>query len=208
MDTKRTEKLASAIYLITSFFSDLEPMKWRLRELSGKLILHRDNRFVVEEIKGLLNVAKNSGLLSEANHSIIYKEFLNLSPETPTLSQVLKIDESSRPTQLNQHRELGQSPTESFYLSSSVSSHPKKDNFGISAKNSVKDISHKKDNREEIIISLVKKRGEVMIKDVVPAIHGVSEKTIQRVLLSLVSKGILHKVGEKRWSRYRLAISA
>ena len=63
----------------------------------------------------------------------------------------------------------------------------------------------KKNGRQSVILDLVKKRGEVMIKDVSPHIAGVSEKTIQRELLALVKDGILVKEGEKRWSKYSLA---
>ena len=76
--TKKPEKLASAIYLITSFFSDQEPLKWKLRGLVSDLVsasLYLKDNFVREkeqasleirslilEITTLISVAKNSGL--------------------------------------------------------------------------------------------------------------------------------------------------
>ena len=66
-------------------------------------------------------------------------------------------------------------------------------------------VAVKKNSRQSIIISLLRRKKEIMIKDVSPLIHGCSEKTIQRELLSMVDKGILKKIGEKRWSRYSLA---
>ena len=63
----------------------------------------------------------------------------------------------------------------------------------------------KKNGRQSVILNLLKKKGEIMIKDVSPLIEGVSEKTIQRELLTLVKSGILRKEGEKRWSKYFLA---
>ncbi len=61
-----------------------------------------------------------------------------------------------------------------------------------------------KSNRQDIIIGLLKKGGELGIKDFTSAIKGCSEKTIQRELMSLIFKGQIKKAGEKRWSRYSL----
>ena len=66
-------------------------------------------------------------------------------------------------------------------------------------------ISVKKNSRQSIIINILKRKKEIMIKDVSPLINGCSEKTIQRELSSMVDLGILKKIGEKRWSRYSLA---
>ncbi len=62
-----------------------------------------------------------------------------------------------------------------------------------------------KSMRREEILEIIKNKGDVMIKDLSGEIHGCSEKTIQRELLALVSKGIIKKEGEKRWSRYLIA---
>jgi len=66
-------------------------------------------------------------------------------------------------------------------------------------------VAVKKNSRQSVIINLLKRKKEIMIKDVSPLIEGVSEKTIQRELLSMVADGILKKEGEKRWSKYSLA---
>ncbi|MBU6370708.1 MAG: winged helix-turn-helix transcriptional regulator [Patescibacteria group bacterium] len=66
---------------------------------------------------------------------------------------------------------------------------------------SVKD----KNNRSEVIISMLSDGKRLTIKDFAKNIKGVSDKTIQRELASLVEKGILKKEGERRWSKYFLA---
>ena len=66
-------------------------------------------------------------------------------------------------------------------------------------------ISVKKNSRQSIIIGLLKRKKEIMIKDVSPLINGCSEKTIQRELSAMVHTGVLKRIGEKRWSRYSLA---
>jgi hypothetical protein len=66
----------------------------------------------------------------------------------------------------------------------------------------------KKNKRQATIIALMKRRKEVMIKDISSVIHDCSEKTIQRELQELVDRGVLVKEGERRWTRYRLSNEA
>jgi DNA-binding HxlR family transcriptional regulator len=66
-------------------------------------------------------------------------------------------------------------------------------------------VSVKKNSRQSTIIALLKRKKEIMIKDVSPLIPGCSEKTIQRELSEMVETGILRKLGAKRWTRYTLA---
>jgi len=61
--------------------------------------------------------------------------------------------------------------------------------------------------RRDTIVSFIKDKGRVSIKDVASIITDVSEKTLQRELLSLVDEGELLKVGERRWSTYEIAPS-
>jgi len=246
MDTKKTEKLITAIYLVTGFFDDKEPMKWRLRELGGSLLSHSERSHIVSEILGLFTVAKHAGLVSDMNFEIINREFSRLLPSEVLLENVfvkedtheivphktLKTEEEVQP----EHAEKSETETPMYGSSvvvevphrraellppvSSITSHvpsetqeaikdttpsareprevskPLKE-FGV--------VAVKKNSRQSTIIGLLKRKKEIMIKDVSPLIDGVSEKTIQRELLAMVKAGILKKEGEKRWSRYSLA---
>jgi predicted HTH transcriptional regulator len=62
-----------------------------------------------------------------------------------------------------------------------------------------------KESRRARILKLVKDNREVTIKDIATHFADLSEKTIQRELVSLVEGGVLKKFGERRWSRYALA---
>lgn len=220
-DSKKTEKLITAIYLITSFFDDKEPMKWRLRELGSQLLGSAEKGRIVLEILSLLLVGKQAGLISDMNFEIIHREFSRLLPERPVLDS-----EFFATPNLVIEEKVPEKPAqkETFYLSSSVPAAPTlqpiKDlktpnqsqipeepkepkekkglkEFGV--------VAVKKNSRQSIIINLLKRKKEIMIKDVSPLIEGVSEKTTQRELLAMVKAGILKKQGEKRWSRYSLA---
>jgi len=64
----------------------------------------------------------------------------------------------------------------------------------------------KQSDRKDIILNILKKDSNLTIKDFSSVIKDCSEKTIQRELTSLVEKGLVLKVGERRWSTYSLAI--
>ena len=207
-DLKKTEKLVAAIYMLTSFFDSKEPMKWRLRELGSQLLsFSAESKNTVLEIISLLTVGKNAGLISDMNFNIIHREFSRLLPEQITLDDMFE-----KPML----KEANLAPEKrSLYVASSVASAPSapiiKDKPYIHTEQEKKDLKEfgavavKKNSRQSIIIGLLKRKKEIMIKDVSPLIDGVSEKTIQRELLSMVSQKILKKEGEKRWSRYSLA---
>ena len=61
-----------------------------------------------------------------------------------------------------------------------------------------------RDDRRKIILTLIKEKPALTVKDIVKSIPSVSEKTIQRELLAMVSENVLIKRGERRWSTYSL----
>jgi hypothetical protein len=62
-----------------------------------------------------------------------------------------------------------------------------------------------KNQRQNSILDVIRRKGESSIKDLTDVIKGCSEKTIQRELIALVSSGVLLKKGERRWSRYSMS---
>ncbi|MDZ4284492.1 MAG: DeoR family transcriptional regulator [Patescibacteria group bacterium] len=60
------------------------------------------------------------------------------------------------------------------------------------------------DQRRSVILDLVRARGRVTVKDVARLLPQYSGKTAQRELIILVEKGVLHREGARRWSRYTL----
>jgi len=92
---KKTEKIATAIYLITNFFVTEEPIKWDLRKSATKLLKdtmslnntsfsHKEGTILkvqnnIIEIGALFSLAYNSGFISQMNYEIIFTEINNLS---------------------------------------------------------------------------------------------------------------------------------
>jgi hypothetical protein len=60
-------------------------------------------------------------------------------------------------------------------------------------------------DRRSSILAVIESRGGVTIKDIVAVLPGVSSKTIQRELMSMIQDGILTKTGDRRWTVYSRA---
>jgi len=92
--SKKTEKIAAALYMVTSFLSDNEPLKWKLRDRGVSLLsdisaarngsvsevenIFADYSCKVEEIISFLEIGAAAKLISEMNFSILKKEYLSL----------------------------------------------------------------------------------------------------------------------------------
>ena len=191
--SKKTERIGSAIYLVTSFFDDKEPLKWRLRSLSTDLVSERvkDKSGTVIEILSLFSIAKTAGLVSEMNYNILIQELPKLDHE------------AEKPLELMFSREMVaddrilSEPRGDEFIKDKTDGKPPLKKFGA--------VSVKKNSRQSIIIGILKRKKEIIIKDVFPLIEGCSEKTIQRELSAMVRSGVIKRIGEKRWSRYSLA---
>ncbi len=95
---KKCERLSTALYLVTNFLLDIEPMKYRLRARSIDLV--RDASLVrygtasnetnvlealranISETLSLLELAFIAGLVSEMNFSILKREYVSLRDYT------------------------------------------------------------------------------------------------------------------------------
>jgi DNA-binding transcriptional ArsR family regulator len=58
--------------------------------------------------------------------------------------------------------------------------------------------------RKDRILSIMRDKGQVSIKDISDIIRDVSEKSIQRDLNDLIDSGSVVRIGERRWSTYKI----
>lgn len=90
---KKSERIISAVYLVSNFFPDSEPLKWQFRTIGVGVISHnlsltlnplyRSERFyqlAAELVKllSLLDISHLAGLISEMNFAILKKELESL----------------------------------------------------------------------------------------------------------------------------------
>ncbi|TSC65746.1 MAG: Uncharacterized protein G01um101477_351 [Candidatus Doudnabacteria bacterium Gr01-1014_77] len=193
----------------------------------GEEVYQRNLLFIISELSLLFDIAESSKMMSKMNHQIITSELKKLADFLITSSvnyssakiafepNLFDGDYNYVPDQTFQQTSQTQEQNNKDDSIKDNSSLNKGQNNVVSDKNievnkdmsfikisaSVKD----KNNRQDIILSMLKSGVKLTIKDFAKNIKGCSEKTIQRELLSLVSKGILKKEGERRWSKYFIA---
>lgn len=223
---KKTEKLVSAIYLISNFISDKEPIKWQLRNvglglLSVSFSISSDDqkKFISDALRllSILEIARTGGIISEMNYNILKYEFellINTAETTKKKDSPQGLIFSDHFFEISQGQDNSQSrffdsrKEVSTNLDASKGHNNLSDSLSVRKSNEPKKLSEQKQkdksNRQDVIISLLSKSSELSIKDFTFSIKDCSEKTIQRELVSLVSKGQVKKMGEKRWSRYSL----
>lgn len=227
---KKTEKLASAVYMVSGLFSDNEPIKWTLRKKVGELLsfilTYKDTPEVSRadfvyntktrslELISLLEVSVRGGLMSQMNFSILKQEFMNLVSILDSANSLSEggINEGLHKTffEVNNGQLLDQKNVlttgEKFYKKTETETIGHSMSFNeIRDKNAVVIGDNvKKTNRQNIILGLIKKKKELTIKDIALVIKDCSEKTIQRELNSFIASGILKRAGVRRWSKYSL----
>ena len=224
---KKTEKLSTAVYMITNLFPNEEPIKWKLRNNVSNLLsfmldykgITESNRFdfvysvktMVLELCSLLEISSGSGLLSQMNFSIIKNEFINLVNKLETLSITQKEAQygTISKTFFDDTNTLQSSNTSSYQdstlLPKIVTEHSKLSFKNTKTSSSV-NTGFKKTNRQNIIIDILKRRKEATIKDITEIIKDCSEKTVQRELILLIKLRVIKRIGERRWSKYSLII--
>lgn len=189
-----------------------------------------DTVLIVDHLSGLTQIAGSVSLLSTMNARILLNEFNTIKDALQaekdrafslrtdgtrqgqfTLSEDILGPEFSK--------EIGEGLLESSGLNpypTQMSFNKKDTSFIKKTEGGNKDLEKQKTtqtqkfdmavkiSRRDTILKLIRDKKEVMIKDITSVISDCSEKTIQRELMSLVSLGVLKKVGNKRWSRYSL----
>ncbi len=218
---KKTEKLATALYMVTNLFGDSEPMKWTLRSkvssllsfvLSFKDILKfREEEFLnilktnVLEIVSLLEISNFSGLVSDMNFRILKDEFLNLINFASSLE---KTDNSN--VKLGLRKNFFDVFVDKNKVDQNTNFNDKRQYISdpqikdTQSQNSQNTELTKKSNRQNTILSILSKNDNITIGTISQFIKDCSEKTIQRELINLIDRGLVKKTGERRWSRYSL----
>jgi hypothetical protein len=227
------EKIVAAVYAVTAFLSDSEPLKWKLRESSLDLLSELSflrqsggsyRSSMLDRVTGylrsliaLFDVGLASGFVSEMNFRILRNECVNLIEKIKDLSSASSLESSLRvempllvaaapvaaPETLS-YTTQGQSIKDRKSFNQSAQ-HNVQNNGQIRAGGSSKITTHRNNARRDSIIKFVRGKGWIAIKDIAAAVPGCSVKTVQRELAALVSEGVLKKQGDRRWSRYILA---
>lgn len=212
---KKTERLAKAIHLITPAFAGSASLRNRIDMIAIGLIdaailppavartaLSRE----LLALSSILSMSRTGGLLSSMNAEIIAHEAHILLQEVAVYEEPrLFLDEGLTLADIAKST----AKKDSIQSSAPITIQKRSAQAAQSdSKGHVKDIENISDihikDRREAILSVIKNKGSASIKDISTLIRNVSEKTIQRELISLIEAGIVVKKGERRWSVYSI----
>lgn len=212
---QKSQKIVSALYIITDLIKDSDVIKWEIREegislVSNALMFntnfahereHATRLFIStsDKLISFLNICLMTSLISQMNASIVIHEIESL------VSFIKRESKENLPP--------GYILSDTFFGTEVDDKKDIKDNKGQntllktneSEKSLIPSKKSKNEDRKEGIIAILKKDSNLTIKDFTKVIKDCSEKTIQRELIILVKKGIVKKNGERRWSTYSLA---
>ncbi|MFA6006687.1 MAG: hypothetical protein WC764_03105 [Candidatus Paceibacterota bacterium] len=200
----KTEKLSVAIHIVTGHLSGREPLREELRRMSLRLVedvrelIYGEQESLLSDTSHLekvagsivssLYVAKSAKIIGQGNVSVLEREYLELGNY---------FTKSMPEQEILPTREL---PAKKISIGHEISKGHKSSERVKSSHNPPEGLS-----RKESILNIIEGRNSYSLGDIVSKIKGISEKTIQRDLLGLVSRKVLKKIGERRWSRYMRA---
>lgn len=184
---KKTEKLTSALYLVTNFLSDNDPIKWKIRERALDILYFatRDHPQVLSHIADLIRLidvvildrqssAMNFGLLRQ-EYSLLYGLVQN-QVNTPLSNIVL----------------------EPLPLPAATAKHLPEKALKLTRFKTIT-----KNERQSLILQSLTADVWSAIKDIAKKLPNLSSKTVQRELNALAEAGLVKRIGARRWSRYR-----
>jgi len=221
---EHASKLVTATYLVTSLFPEVEPLKGHLRikslEMLSDVVSYFRNRSVsetrlkslVEEIMSLIHTGGVAHIISPMNKNVLmdqYGRFLaRISKQNShTIERVsdevgdLFANVSDAP---QVERRMSEMIPESAEYKGQLSKGHIKRTFEPKTSEKRQTRADSSDRKDKIL-SIIKQKGDVTIKDIASDIEGVSEKTVQRDLVDLLEQGVLKKKGERRWTTYSIA---
>lgn len=212
----KTNKLVTALYMVTDTMEKEEPIRLKLRTLGVEILSDITMSKAVfdtqkiDQILSFLNIASDIRMISEMNSNILRKEFTELKQfiQEFTVKNNLWLEELTK-----------DSPSPSPLLKSLSFSKGHQTRIGVqkgsTLMSALSKVGHAgnfqvlKDKRRESIIKIIKDKPDgISIKDISVAIKNLGEemgnKTLQRELISMVKDNVLKKTGDKRWSQYSL----
>lgn len=189
---KKAEKLSQAVHVVLAHINDTTGITSRLSSLSVKLIgevLHSPDsnvcNTIILEIISIIQVGETAGVIGSKNAELLVREYnylLVLSCERKALD--IDVD-----TEVKEVKETPKSTS----VKVATPAHAQTEDKGHKGQTN---------NRKGQVLEIIKEHGNLGIKDIAKVITDCSEKTIQRVLNTLIKEGSVRKEGERRWSTY------
>jgi len=244
MSYTKTNKLVTALYMVTDILDKDEPLRNKLRTLGLEILSDISmskmpfDILKISQVLSFLDIAVAVNIVSEMNYSILKKEFLELDQSIKevtgsmgTVNKQINLTEFFKESSGGKFDPYptsplirGRSKEGVFFGQENPKGHTRIGvQKGSTLLKALSDVGHptvygfdmlKKQRRDDIINIIKTIGGNVTIKDIKDKIQNSTagagslvsygEKTLQRELVSMVKDNVLNKIGEKRWSRYKV----
>lgn len=223
------QKILSAVYLITDILKDVEPIKWEVRRLSVNLLgdvhnfTHSNSRIDESYTKikstsnhliSILVVLSNSGSISTRNIKIIIEEIDKIVSHVGSVAKAEHSATDEENEVVEKLKNLLGGSIEKPVNSIKDMSFIKDINVLNKQQSEIKSQSpvYKKTNanlfvkiaRKNAILNIIKDKRVATLKDIEVAFPDLSNKTVQREIVSLITEGLIKQEGKKRWAKYTL----
>lgn len=221
------QKILSAIYLITDTLKNEEPIKWETRKLAVQMLsnihifIHLKERDVndfdnirntINHLLSILSVLSNSGSVSSGNIKIISQEIEKIISHIESLINVKDPNLEEYPELTDKIKNLLSGSIEKPLAIEKNSNFIKdiyKGHLDVKGHNQyLKKTSASifiKTARKNSILNIIKDKKVITLKDIEVAFPDVSNKTVQREIMSLIKEGLIKQEGKKRWTKYVIA---
>ena len=211
---KKAERLSKAIHLIAPAFAGTPSLKDRAETVAitiidASIMVPAQARASLSRellaLSSLLAIGRTSGILSPMNADIIAREAHNLLQEVAAYEEP-RILMEEMPSFAELAKLAGTAPRRAgAAIGETAPSKPRAKSPTVKGHSKGQTVSDTGPSpRREAVISVLRSKGPSYIKDISTIVRDVSEKTIQRELQALVTEGVVHKQGERRWTVYSL----
>lgn len=206
-------RLTMALYRVSARFPEREPLRNHCREYADE-ILARISAWDAEKpadgiagridaLRNLLSVAAETGWVHSINIEVLMREYFLLRG---TVEQVILLAPGEKADKNGEILEVLDVPAKEVSAPSPVrdalpARTEQEKAYPVKA---APDPYREPNPRQQKILRHIAQAKQAKISDFFPVLSGVSPKTIQRDLSELVSKNILKRQGEKRWTTYSL----
>lgn len=184
----RSKRLVVAIYKVLAYLDNDDAicpvLKTRVLDVMDSALALKDIREPLNRLLPYMDVLLYLDFLSETNIGILKDEILSFL------------------TQAEREYALQQSSLDlTIILPDSVTV----EQPSISSASVYQGRQSQKEKRQKIILDFIRKHQGARVRELAATVKGCSEKTIQRELTALITKGQVRREGQKRWSKYFLA---
>lgn len=199
-------ELTLALYRVTDFFPQGEVLRKHLRDKANEIFggisefgfsedFGREAMVImakIQAIKGYLGIARYARFVRPINLSVLEREYEFLAD---FFSREIKRPETTKPS-VQKEKIADTKEDLATWNEFAAKKEEKSADF--------ERISEAISERQQKILEHIRQSERAKISDFIPHFVGISSKTIQRDLQDMVTKNLLKKDGEKRWTVYSL----